>query len=129
MNTPSIDIQDRSFWGHYWPALAWMGVAALAMFIMVSTIGDRDSGNDSIGFIVLIFGAIRTFWRGGRADTSGVQGAENKIFAWLFQWAMGAALWPLFEIYHQIRFLIRAGNFWRKNQVLVNENHQPIRAA
>jgi hypothetical protein len=120
------DTSWQSFIKHYWISFVWLTAAVGTIVIILA--GGEQALNSPIIFIPIVAGMFRAFRGGWRPDQELQKGDEGCLVVML-QLAFSILLWPLFEIFRQLRFLVRARQIWAKGEILVNEKNNPVRSA
>lgn len=141
-----------SFTVHYRQGV-FMAILPFVIIVTVITCIVVPSLNDSLrlflllaSIAVLIWGTVRQYlnghghdWSSGHShmDTSFGDGCASAIFGIIFSLlltilvvvALSCIVWPFYEIRRQIRFLAEAQEAWDNDQILVDEQNQPVRGA
>lgn len=111
-----VDNTPTGFVKYYWAAFMWLVLGIL--WIVILFLAQASPGPSSV---LVAFGFIRLGYR-ELVNGGGGIGSILKIILLVF-------IWPFWETYRQIRFLMQARSAWKQGNVLIKENGKPLRGA
>lgn len=117
MSTHFIDKTARGFFNQYWPAYLWMIIPVILAGV---TFLDLSSGS-KFGMVIIYvpLAVLRGLWVGWRPNLDGTQDGCATTALNIIGMVL---LWPIHEIYRQVRFLMKARKHWRKGEILIRES-------
>jgi hypothetical protein len=116
MSKQFVDFSSGGFFRYYWWAFAWIlvswvlfAVAALSALVPVYYI---------FGFCAL----VRAIWVGWRPPSVGeMTDSSGGCIGTIIGFVLVVLIWPLAELWRQVRFLWLARQHWQKREILVDE--------
>lgn len=114
-----------NFVKHYWLSFVWITAAVVTVIVFV--IGGEQALSSPMVFVPVGAGIFRAL-RGGWRPDKDVQQNEGCLVV-IMQLVFAVALWPVFEVFRQTRFLWRARQIWPNGEILVNDKDRPLRSA
>jgi hypothetical protein len=141
---PSRD-SSASFWDfsrHYWSAFVWVGLALLTAILLILlafsvSLPSHKPDDTTLGLLVIgVAAALYRSWQGGWRFNSnndliretGMEGFFLKVSLSAIQIGIATITWPLFEMFRQGRFLVKAWRAWKEGQILVDSFGKILRA-
>jgi hypothetical protein len=128
---------------HYWKAffLIVLSLLCLVDFLLIYTSQGTAAQEPFLYFLAVPIGAgvYRGFKNGwnpraefdqtASSSTQKDEGCFLGLVVLVLQTAILTLLWPFVTLFWQIRFLLKANSFWKRGEVLVDENGKAVRAA